>query len=56
MYNKSKRVVVTGLGTVTPYGVGVDLFWDNIKNGKSCIINKSKLFEVFNFLTKVPIK
>ena len=37
MYNKSKRVVVTGLGTVTPYGVGVDLFWDNIKNGKSCI-------------------
>lgn len=44
MYNKSRRVVVTGLGTVTPYGVGVDLFWDNIKNGKSCIINKSKLF------------
>lgn len=43
MYNKSKRVVVTGLGTVTPFGVGVDLFWDNIKNGKSCIKKDIKL-------------
>ncbi len=44
MYNKSKRVVVTGLGTVTPYGVGVAAFWDNIKNGKSCIKNTSILY------------
>ena len=44
MYNKSKRVVVTGLGTVTPYGVGVDAFWDNIKKGKSCIKNTSILY------------
>ena len=44
MYNKSKRVVVTGLGTVTPYGVGVETFWNNIKNGKSCITNKSDIY------------
>ena len=34
-----RRVVVTGMGTVTPYGVGVDKFWDNLKEGKSCISN-----------------
>jgi len=44
MYNKSKRVVVTGLGAVTPYGVGAQLFWDNIKAGKSCIKNGSVLY------------
>ncbi len=32
-----RRVVVTGMGCVTPYGIGVDLFWENLKNGKSGI-------------------
>lgn len=32
-----RRVVVTGLGTVSPYGVGVDLLWNNLINGKSGI-------------------
>jgi 3-oxoacyl-[acyl-carrier-protein] synthase II len=31
----SKRVVVTGLGAVTPLGNSVADFWTNIKNGKS---------------------
>jgi len=35
MSNKTRRVVVTGMGTVSPFGVGTDLFWENIKNGKS---------------------
>ncbi|MBQ4123523.1 beta-ketoacyl-ACP synthase II, partial [bacterium] len=28
---------VTGMGCVTPYGIGLDLFWKNLINGKSCI-------------------
>lgn len=32
-----RRVVVTGLGAVSPYGVGVDKFWDSIIAGKSGI-------------------
>lgn len=32
-----KRVVITGLGAVTPFGVGVSKFWENIIAGKSGI-------------------
>lgn len=32
-----KRVVITGLGAITPYGVGVDKFWNSIIEGKSGI-------------------
>ena len=28
-----RRVVVTGMGAVTPLGNSVEIFWDNIKNG-----------------------
>ncbi|MBQ6814862.1 MAG: beta-ketoacyl-ACP synthase II [Lachnospiraceae bacterium] len=29
-----RRVVVTGLGAVTPIGIGVDNFWNGVKEGK----------------------
>lgn len=32
-----RRVVITGLGAVSPFGVGVDKFWNSIKEGKSGI-------------------
>ncbi len=32
-----RRVVITGMGAVSPYGVGVDKFWSNIVAGKSGI-------------------
>lgn len=36
MYGK-KRVVITGLGAVTPIGTDVETAWENIKNGVSGI-------------------
>lgn len=30
-----KRVVITGMGAITPVGNNVDSFWDSLKNGKS---------------------
>jgi len=33
----TRRVVVTGLGIVSPYGVGTDIFWNSVKHGKSGI-------------------
>ncbi len=31
----SRRVVVTGLGAITPIGLSVDEFWDSVKQGKT---------------------
>ncbi len=31
------RVVITGMGAVTPYGQGVDAFWQAMKEGRSAI-------------------
>lgn len=33
--NKPKRVVITGLGALSPIGNNVDVFWDNLINGVS---------------------
>lgn len=32
-----RRVVITGMGTISPYGLGVDTLWKNISAGKSGI-------------------
>lgn len=32
-----RRVVITGMGAVTPVGIGVDKFWNSLINGKSGI-------------------
>ena len=34
---EKRRVVITGMGAITPYGVGVEKFWNAIKNGESGI-------------------
>src|SRR5947208_15529319 len=35
--NNDRRVVVTGLGAITPLGNDVETFWSNLKNGVSGI-------------------
>lgn len=32
-----KRIVITGIGLVTPYGVGKDIFWEGLISGKNAI-------------------
>ena len=41
---QKRRVVITGIGPVTPVGTGKDIFWENLKSGKSGI-SKVKGFE-----------
>lgn len=47
-----RRVVVTGLGAITPVGNSVDSFWNSIKEGKNGIDNIS-LFDTTDFKVKM---
>src|SRR5665647_3560177 len=46
------RVVITGLGAVTPIGNDVINFWDNIKEG-TCGVDVIKSFDITNFKCKL---
>lgn len=46
-----KRVVVTGLGAVTPLGNTVPELWDSVVNGKSGAAPITR-FDTSNFKTK----
>lgn len=47
-----KRVVITGMGAVTPIGCDMDSFWNNIKNGK-CGIDFITRFDASEFKSKL---
>lgn len=47
-----RRVVITGLGAVTPYGIGVEKFWENLKAGKSGIAT-SELIDIEKHVVKI---
>lgn len=47
-----RRVVITGLGAITPIGNNVNEFWDGIKQGK-CGIDEIKNFDTTNFKVKL---
>lgn len=47
-----KRVVITGLGAVTPIGLGKDEFWDSLIQGKSGVGFVTR-FDTINHETKI---
>ena len=48
---KSRRVVVTGMGALTPIGNSINEFWQNLVDGKSGA-DKITLFDADKFKTK----
>lgn len=47
-----RRVVITGLGAVSPFGVGVNKFWESIIEGKSGI-STSELIDIDKHVVKI---
>ena len=48
----SRRVVITGMGVVTPYGIELNHFWNSIVEGKSAISNITK-FDTTDYAVKI---
>lgn len=47
----NKRLVITGMGAVTPIGIGVEEYWNNLVDGK-CGVDKITKIDV----SKLPVK
>lgn len=48
----NRRVVITGMGAITPVGKSTDSFWNSIKEGK-CGIDFIKAFDASDFKVKL---
>ena len=47
-----RRVVVTGMGAITPLGVGVDTYWDGLMEGRSGV-GPVTLFDASEFPVRI---
>ncbi len=47
-----RRVVITGMGAVSPYGVGVEKFWNSLVEGKSGI-STSELIDISKHVVQI---
>lgn len=56
--NKESRVYITGIGAVTPFGVGIDTMWENLKVGNSSVRRVDDRIDVSDLKTKIgsPVK
>ena len=52
MSEKRRNVVITGLGTITPIGIGVEKYWKNLIDGQSGI-GQITLFDPVNVDSKI---
>src|SRR5258708_38065297 len=50
--NSDRRVVITGLGVVTPIGNELDAFWKNLISGQ-CGVDKIASFDPSEFDTQI---
>jgi len=46
------RIVITGIGIVSPIGIGKDIFWDNCLSGVSGV-GKISYFDTAQYRTKI---
>ncbi len=46
-----RRVAVTGMGVVSPYGIGTEVYWDNISRGRTA----ARLIDTFD-TSSLPVK
>ena len=47
-----RRVAITGLGVVSPVGIGVDAFWDSLSHGRSGI-GPIEHFDASEYATRI---
>ncbi len=47
-----KRVVITGIGAVSPYGVGKEAYWNGLREGRACI-DRIRLFDAAEIPSQV---
>ncbi|MCK5569652.1 MAG: beta-ketoacyl-[acyl-carrier-protein] synthase II, partial [Spirochaetes bacterium] len=52
MNKERKKVVITGMGVLTPIGIGVEPFWQNLTGGKSGI-SRISLFDTSDMDVKI---
>jgi 3-oxoacyl-[acyl-carrier-protein] synthase II len=52
MSTNPRRVVITGMGVVTPYGMNLDNFWNSIVEGKSAISTITR-FDPTDYAVKI---
>lgn len=48
-----RRVVITGMGAVSPYGKGLDIFFESLIEGKSAITSLSNLADIKGLRSRV---